>query len=150
MSSPWDRQKVTSPATRFIKSTIDRHAFWLNELRKIGPSLDEADAIHYWNLLSAIYALTEEEKLNLRATDAYSFSGGSATTGKRKLMALIGARLVLTAKNPGRRNEKLLFVSEEAGSAVLRTLDQWASCFQANTAAYLSYRSSHRSQPVRQ
>ncbi|MCI4678031.1 hypothetical protein K9U39_17305 [Rhodoblastus acidophilus] len=112
-------------------------------MRKIGPSLDAADAVHYWNLLAAIYALTEEEKVKLRATDAYGFSGSSATTGKRKLLALIKADLVLTAKNPGRRNEKFVFISEAAKDAVLRTLDEWAHYFEAYSAAYRKYRSSN-------
>ncbi|WP_298426023.1 hypothetical protein [Rhodoblastus sp.] len=142
MSSPWDGQKITSPATRFIRSTCDPYGFWLNQLKRVWPSADEDDASSFWNLLSAIYALTEEEKVKLRATDAYAFAGGSTTTGKRKLVALINAGLVLTAKNPSRRNEKFVVISEEARGAVLRTLDEWASYFEADTAAYRRYRSS--------
>lgn len=145
MESPWDGQKITSPATRLIKGASDPYVFWLNELREIGPTLDAADAVHYWNLLSAIYALTEEEKVKLRATDAYAFAGGSATTGKRKLVALIKADLVLTAKNPGRRNEKFVSISAAARRAVLRTLDEWAHHFETHTTAYRKYRSASHS-----
>ena len=80
-----------------------------------GRLLDAADAVHHWNLLSAIYALTEEEKVKLRATEAYAFAGGSATTGKRKLVALIKADLVLTAKTQARRNEKFVSFPKRRG-----------------------------------
>jgi hypothetical protein len=143
VSSPWDGKKITSPATRLVKGTADPYAFWLEQLKKIAPSLDPTDAAHYWNLLSAIYALTEEEKVKLRATDAYVFVGGSATTGKRKLLALVKAQLVLTAKNPARRNEKFVSISDAARDAVLRTLDEWASHFETHAAAYRKYRSSN-------
>ncbi len=145
MSSPWIGQKITSPTTRLVKGTCDPHVFWLNELREIGPTLDTADAVQHWNPLSGIYALTEEEKVKLRATDAYAFAGGSATTGKRKFVALVKAGLVLTAKNPGRRNEKFVTISEAARRAVLRTLDEWADHFETHTSAYRKYRSASRS-----
>lgn len=147
MSSPWDGQKITSPATRLIKSASDPYLFWMGELSRIGASVDETDAIHFWNLLSAIYALTEEEHVPLRATDAYAFAGGSATTGKRKLIALMKAKLVVTAKNPGRRNEKFVSISDEARGAVLRTLDQWARYVATNAAAYREYRKSDGQSP---
>jgi len=142
MSSPWDDRKITSPATKLIMRASDPLAFWAAELQNAGLTFEEADVIPFWNLLSAIYALTEEEHAPLRATDAYAFSGGSATTGKRKLVALIRAKLVLTARNPARRNEKFVSVSKEARCAVLRTLDRWARFCEADTAAYLEYRSS--------
>jgi hypothetical protein len=147
MSTPWYGQKITSPTTRFIRNTCDPYAFWAAELKAVWPEFDPADANTFWKLLSAIYALTEEEHLKLRATDAYAFTGGSPTTGKRKLHALIDAGLVLAARNPGRRNEKLVSISDEARTAVLRTLDQWASYFEAG-AAYRAYRSACDSQPA--
>jgi hypothetical protein len=142
MPSPWDGQKITSPATQLVKGASDPFVFWSNQLREIGPGLDAADAVQHWSLLSAIYALTEEENVKLRATDAYAFAGGSATTGKRKFVALVKAGLVLTAKNPGRRNEKYVSISESARRAVLRTLDEWARLFETHSAAYRKYRSA--------
>ena len=90
----------------------------VHQLRQIGLDFDEIDAIPFWNLLSAIYALTEEEHVKLRATDAYAFAGGSATTGKRKLVALIRAKMVLTARNPAKRNEKFVSIADDARGAV--------------------------------
>lgn len=148
MSSPWNGHKITSPATRFIRNTCDPYAFWTDELKAIWPEVDGSDASAFWNLLSAIYALTEEEHVNLRATDAYAFTGGSQTTGKRKLLALIDAGLVVAVRNPSRRNEKFVTISDGARTAVLRTLDKWASYFDAGAAAYREYRSSSASQPV--
>jgi hypothetical protein len=37
-----------------------------------------------WNLLSAIYSLTEEEGQALRATEAYAFAGGSECSHNNK------------------------------------------------------------------
>ena len=105
-SSPCDGQKITSPATQLIKSVSHPFSLWSAELKKTGLAFDESDAVAFWNVLSAIYALTEEEHVKLRATDAYAFAGGSATTGKRKLAALIQAKLVLTTRNTAKRNEK--------------------------------------------
>jgi hypothetical protein len=141
--SPWDGQTITSPATRIIKRASDPLSAWSTQLRQIGLDFDETDAIPFWNLLSAIYTLTEEEHVKLRATDAYAFAGGSSTTGKRKLVALIRAGLVLTAKNPSRRNEKFVSVSKDVKDAVLRILDQWADCCEADAAAYREYRTCH-------
>jgi hypothetical protein len=140
--SPWDGQKITSPATQFIKRASDPLSAWSTELRRIGLDFDETDATPFWNLLSAIYALTEEEHVKLRATDAYAFAGGSATTGKRKLVALIRAKLVLTARNPAKRNEKFVSIAEDARGAVLRTLDRWADSCEADAVAYREYKSS--------
>ncbi|WP_374547735.1 hypothetical protein [Rhodoblastus sp.] len=145
MSSPWDDRKITSPATRLIRCASDPLVFWIEELRNLGLVFDETDGLAYWNLLSAIYALTEEERVKLRATDAYPFAGCSPTTGKRKLIALIRANLILTTRNPARRNEKFVVVSGEAKTAILRTLDRWASNWEAETAVYRQYRrSDHR------
>lgn len=141
--SPWDGQKITSPATRIIKRASDPLSAWSAQLRQIGLDFDETDAIPFWNLLSAIYALTEEEHVKLRATDAYAFAGGSSTTGKRKLVALVRAGLVLTAKNPSRRNEKFVSVSKDVKDAVLRILNQWADRFEADAADYREYRTFH-------
>lgn len=140
MSSPWTDKSITSPATKLILCATDPLSCWATELRELGVICDEADAVSYWSLLSSIYALTEEEHLKLRATDAYRFSGGSAVKGKRKLVALIRARLVLTAINPAKRNEKFVSISQDAKNAVLRTLDRLALDFEADAAAYRNYR----------
>ena len=145
-SSPWDGQKITSPATQLIKSVGHPFSLWSAELKKTGLAFEESDAVAFWNVLSAIYALTEEEHVKLRATDAYAFAGGSATTGKRKLVALIQAKLVLTTRNTAKRNEKFVSVSDEARRAVLQTLDRWTDCYEAEFSAYRKYRSSDAGQ----
>lgn len=142
MPSPWDGYDVTSPITRIVKRAIDQFALWSGELHAMGMSFDEGDAIPYWNLLSAIYVLTEEEGVSLRATDAYGFCGGSATTGKRKLAALIRQGLVETRENPARRTEKFVRVSPRARQAVVATLDSWADNYAADTAAYRQHRAA--------
>ena len=141
MPAPWDSYKINSPATRLIKRAGEQFAFWTSELEKMGLKFEEGDAIPYWNLLTAIYALTEEENVRLRATEAYAF-GSSNTTAKRKLAALIKAKLVLTAENPDRRTEKFVTVSKEVKAAVLRTLNSWAKNYEADTTAYRKYRRS--------
>lgn len=140
MASPWDGYAVASPSTRIVKRAIDQFALWSGKLADLGLSFDEGDAIPYWNLLSAIFVLTEEEGVSLRATDAYGFSGGSATTGKRKLAALIRTGLVETRENPARRTEKFVRVSAAARRAIVDTLDSWATNYAADTAAYQRYR----------
>jgi hypothetical protein len=140
VSSPWHGYKITSPATKIIKRASDQFSLWLSELRRMGLEFEEGDAVTFWNLLSAIYALTEEEQVKLRATDAYTFSGGSATTGKRKLAALIRAKLVLTTENPAKRTEKFVTVSKDVKAAVIKTLDSLADNYKADTTAYLKYR----------
>ena len=144
MPSPWEDYAVTSPSTRIVKRAIDQFALWSGKLHGLGLSFDEGDAIPYWNLLSAIFVLTEEEGVALRATDAYAFCGGSPTTGKRKLAALIREGLVLTQENPARRTEKFVRVSGDAKQAVVDTLDSWAENYAADTAAYQRYRMTQK------
>lgn len=137
--SPWSHYKIGSPVTRLIKRAGDQFALWTSELKQLGLEFEEGDAIPYWNLLTAIYTLTEEEGVRVRATDAYAF-GSSNTTAKRKLAALIKAKLVITTENPDRRTEKFVTVSKEVQEAVLRTLDSWAENYEADTAAYRKHR----------
>lgn len=145
MPSPWEGYAVTSPPTRIVKRAIDQFALWSGKLRDLGLSFEEGDAIPYWNLLSAIFVLTEEEGVALRATDAYAFCGGSPTTGKRKLAALIRHGLIATRENPARRTEKFVRVSEGARRAVIETLDSWAENYAADTAAYQRHRMAQTS-----
>lgn len=140
MQSPWTNYPANSPVTKIVKRAIDQFAFWSSQLQRLGMKFDEGDSIPYWNLLSAIYSLTEEEGQPLRATDAYAFAGGSPTTGKRKLGALIRQGLVVTKENPAKRTEKFVAVSEEAKRAVVATLDSWADNYEVDTAAYKKHR----------
>jgi DNA-binding MarR family transcriptional regulator len=140
MQSPWTNYSANSPVTKIVKRAIDQFAFWSSQLQRLGMKFDEGDSIPYWNLLSAIYSLTEEEGQPLRATDAYAFAGGSPTTGKRKLGALIKQGLVVTKENPAKRTEKFVTVSDEAKRAIVATLDSWADNYEADTAAYKLHR----------
>ena len=141
MQSPWTNYPANSPVTKIVKRAIDQFAFWSSQLQRLGMEFDEGDSIPYWNLLSAIYSLTEEEGQSLRATDAYAFAGGSPTTGKRKLGALIKQGLVVTKENPAKRTEKFMAVSDDVKRAVVATLDSWADNYEADTAAYKHHRS---------
>jgi len=141
MHSPWAAYAANSPITKIIKRAINQFAQWSLQLRDLGLTFEEGDAIPYWNLLSAIYSLTEEEGHTLRATDAYAFAGGSLTTGKRKLADLIRHGLVVTRENPDRRTEKFVTVSDAARRAIIVTLDSWADNYAADTAAYEKHRS---------
>jgi len=140
MHSPWEGYPANSPTTKIIKRAITQFALWSSQLRELGVTFDEGDAIPYWNLLSAIYALAEEESYPLRATDAYAFAGGSLSTGKRKLAELIRFGLVLTRENPARRTERFVTISGEARQAVIITLDSWAKNYAEDTAAYKRHR----------
>lgn len=138
--SPWRDADLFSPASRLIRSASDPFAVWTAQLTMIWPACDAESAPSFWSLISAIYALTEEENTPLRATDAYGFAGGSMTTGKRKLLALIEAGLVRTAKNPKRRNEKFIRLAEPTRDAVVMTLDHWAEHFAHDAAVYRKFR----------
>ncbi len=140
MTSPWDGYTIPSPSTRIVKRAIDQFALWSDKLRGLGIAFDDGDAMPFWNLLSAIDVLTEEERVPLRAADASTFCGGSATTGKRKLAMLIRHGIVVTRKNPARRAETFVTVSPAAREAVIDTLDAWAHDYAADTAGYLRHR----------
>lgn len=136
----WRKLKLLSPASRLIRSASDPFDVWTAELTAIWPDCAAENAASFWSLISAIYALTDEEKTPLRATEAYGFAGGSATTGKRKLLALIEAGLVRAVKNSKRRNEKFIHLSAPARDAVLKTLDHWSEHFAQDAAAYRKFR----------
>ncbi|MCL2713792.1 MAG: hypothetical protein FWD68_04145 [Alphaproteobacteria bacterium] len=142
MPSPWVGYPANSPVTKIIKRAITQFALWSTQLHELGATFDEGDAIPYWNLLSAIHALTDEEGHPLRATDAYAFAGGSLSTGKRKLAELIRLGLVVTRENPTKRTERFVTISPAARRAVIVTLDSWADNYAEDTAAYIKHRAS--------